>query len=131
MMVIYTTNIIYGFSTKSHTPRRGGYTPTLRIKQYYAKPSEGKGGIHSNSTHSAYHAKPTEGKTPPLADIDVQPICPTHRLVQPICPTHRLVQPICPTHRLVQPICLYVKTHSLVQPICPPNPFNPLQPKNP
>ena len=60
MMVIYTSNIIYGFSTKSHTPRRGGYTqgskytpfsnitpnlrrarggytPTLRIQQSHAK----------------------------------------------------------------------------------------------
>jgi hypothetical protein len=68
MMVVYTWNFIYGFSTKLHTPRRGGYTEGLKYTRFSKSRhlTEGKGSPYANSTHLAFHAKPPDGSFNPL-----------------------------------------------------------------
>ena len=77
MMVIYTSNIIYGFSTKSHTSQGGIHAriEIYAIQQYHAKPTEGKGGIHAKPSQSSISRQELESKGPPLPNRPNQSIC--------------------------------------------------------
>jgi hypothetical protein len=83
-MVIYTSNIIYGFSTKSHTHRRGGYTqgskytwfsnitPNLRRARVPPTPT----GHIQHITSNLRRARPPPTSTPQNQHITPNPFNP-------------------------------------------------------
>ena len=68
MMVIHTSNIIYGFSTKSHTTRGGWYTQGAKYTRFSnITPNlrRARGGYTPNPLNPAYHVISRRVRVPP------------------------------------------------------------------
>ena len=78
-MVIYTSNIIYGFSAKNSKPPRGGYTQDTQFSDITPNLRTARLPPTPTPSNSANHAKPSKSarrQDSPLAEIGFQPICP-------------------------------------------------------